>query len=92
MSIGFAPKNVCAASAATDRPNFGLSAVSDPTCGALEMSPDLELKAREAISRELRRIKFRLYLSFLFLYFEKLSLQARHFCLRVLRKIAGNLF
>jgi hypothetical protein len=55
------------------------------------VSADLRRKARKAISRELRRLKFHLYLSFLFLYLETLSLRMRSLRLRSFRKFTGHL-
>src|ERR1700755_863410 len=50
--------------------------------GALEISPDLDLKIRKALQRQVRRMKFRLYLSLLRLYFTKFALQIRGAILR----------
>jgi hypothetical protein len=91
MTISCAPEKIYGANTAADSAHIGFALAFDPAVGTLEMSADLKLKARKAISRELRILKFRLYLSFLFLYFEKFSLQMRGFRLRLFRKIASYL-
>ncbi len=91
MFVGLASKQISTAGASPDRPDFRLATTFDPAARTLEMSPDLKLKARKAISRELRNIKLRLYLSLLFLQIEKFSLEVRCGSLRILRNIARNL-
>ena len=46
----------------------------DPTVRALEIAPDVRLKALKAIKAEVRRIKVRLYLHLADLYIRKLFL------------------
>jgi hypothetical protein len=91
MLVGFASEQIRSSAPSPNTANIGSMPVFDPAVWTLEMSSDLKLKARKAISRELRRIKFRLFLSFLFLYFEKLALKIRCSSLRILRNIARNL-
>ena len=50
----------------------------DPAVGALEIAPNVRLKARKAIKAELRRIKIRLYLRLADLYVRKLLLSVRY--------------
>ena len=91
MFVSLASKKINIFVRPADRPNAGFPPTLDPATGTLEMSPDLKLKARKAIARELRIIQIRLYFSLLFLQIEKLSLQMRSFRLRIFRNVAGYL-
>lgn len=62
----------------------------DPTPRTLEISPALRNKAAKAIKREVRRIKFGLYLSLARLYLAKFALECRSLSLRIAGKISGQ--
>ena len=63
--------------------------VFDPTMGALIVQADLRLKIREAIRREVCRMKLHLYLTQARLYFELLCLKMRHAPLSVCGQFSG---
>jgi hypothetical protein len=60
LKIAFVASENVLSGGAGDRIEAGSRCFIDPTSGALEMSVDLRLKPREALSREVRRIKTRL--------------------------------
>ena len=60
LKIAFVASENVLSGGAGDRIEAGSRGFIDPTSGALEMSVDLRLKPREALSREVRRIKTRL--------------------------------
>jgi hypothetical protein len=91
MFVGFAPKQIDLSGAAPDRSDLGCSPTFEPAIWAEEMPVELRSKARKAIYREFRSIKFRLYMFPLLLYFEKFSLQMRSLHLRGYSKAAGYL-
>jgi hypothetical protein len=60
-----------------------------PTTGALEIPPDAGAEIEKVLLRELRRIKFRIYLDFSFLYVAKFRLKCRDGTLHVLSYLCG---
>jgi hypothetical protein len=72
--------------AAPDRTEACGSFVFNPATGALEIAPAYWDKAANALMRELRRTKLRLYFMFARLYCLKFALQSRSAVLRLLRK------
>lgn len=77
-----ASEEIVAVSPASDGPNVGLCAVCEPAFRTLEMTPDLECKARKAIHRELRRIKLRSRFAIACFRFELFTLKARQLALQ----------
>ena len=65
-------------------PNRAMFPMLDPATGTLVIAPELDLKIRKAISREIGRIKLRLFFRKLLLQAEYLFLKARYLglCLR----------
>jgi hypothetical protein len=78
---------LCGANGAHVRPRF----VIDPTAGALEATGEFRLEARKALIREVRRIKLRLYLDYLYLQSGKLALQGRSAIVGLACHLAGYL-
>jgi hypothetical protein len=74
-------KQINPTAATSHRPERGLDSAFNSAPGALEISPDLDAKIRKAILREVRRIKFRLYLTKAHLYFALFLLQGRRLIL-----------
>ena len=60
LKIAFVASENVLSGGAGDRIEAGSRGFIDPTSGALEMSVDLRLEPRKALSREVRRIKTRL--------------------------------
>jgi len=69
--------------------HIGLQSVEDATPRALVVQTAYDLKIRKAFERELRRIKFRLYLRYLALRIEQLGLEVTCLRLRLCRKLFG---
>jgi hypothetical protein len=67
------------------RSNFFLN----PTTGTLEVRPDARLKVKNALLRETRRMKLRLYMRLALLYFAQFSIECRRHCLQMARLIIG---
>jgi hypothetical protein len=83
------PEKVFSAGAPADRPQGGSRFMVDPTTGALIVSPELDLKIRKAILREVRRMKLRLYYSLACLYLHKFALESQSALLRVERYLGS---
>jgi hypothetical protein len=81
-----APEIVNVNCAAPDRTQACGSFVFNPATRALEIAPAYWDKAANALMRELRRTKLRLYFMFARLYCLKFALQSRSAVLRLLRK------
>jgi hypothetical protein len=60
-----------------------------PTTGALEILTDAGAKIEKVLLRKLRRIKFRTYFNFPFLYFTKFRLKFRDNALHRLGYMCG---
>jgi hypothetical protein len=69
------------------RPRF----VINPAAGALEASAEFRLETRKPLIREIRRIKLRLHLDYLYLQFRKLALQGRSATVGLACHLAGYL-
>jgi hypothetical protein len=69
------------------RPRFAIN----PATGALEAIAEFRLEARKALIREVRRIKLRLYLDYLYLRFGKLAPQGRGAIVGLACDLAGHL-
>jgi hypothetical protein len=67
---------------ARNREHRGSRFMVNPTTGTLEVSIDLRLKARKALEREVRRMRYGLYLTLTRLYFLKLWLECSGACLK----------
>jgi hypothetical protein len=67
------------------RPRFAIN----PAAGALEATAEFRLEAGKALIREVRRIKLRLYLDYLYLQFGKLALQAHSAIVGIACHLAG---
>jgi len=61
--------------------------ITNPTTGALEVSPVLRMKVRKALKAELRRMKFRLYFRFAGLYFSKIKLECGNVAINIIRNL-----
>jgi len=85
----FTTKEVRMSRAAPDGSQYRSRFVLNPATGALEIPPDLRLKARKAIIREVRRMKLRLYLTQARLYFELLFLKAKSATLSMPGQFSG---
>jgi hypothetical protein len=81
-----APEIVNVNCAAPDRTQACGSFVFNPATRTLEIAPAYWDKAANALMRELRRTKLRLYFMFARLYCLKFALQSRSAVLRLLRK------
>jgi hypothetical protein len=81
-----APEIINVNCAAPDRTEACGSFVFNPATRALEIAPAYWDKAANALMRELRRTKLRLYFMFARLYCLKFALQSRSAVLRLLRK------
>ena len=72
-----APHEVSAVGAPASGVHSRSRFVFDPATGALIVSPELDLKIRRALGREVSRIKRRLFVSRLLLKFNYFALKAR---------------
>jgi hypothetical protein len=79
-------EKIFVASAAANRDQSGSRFVFDPTTGALIVSPDLDLKICNAFTREVCRMKLRLYRGLAGLYLSKFALQSKDAVLCIARK------
>jgi hypothetical protein len=79
-------EKIFVASAAANRDQSGSRFVFDPTTGALIVSPDLYLKICNAFTREVCRMKLRLYRDLAGLYLSKFTLQSKGAVLCIARK------
>jgi hypothetical protein len=64
--------------------------IKNPATGTLEPSPALRLKARKAIMREVRSMRYALYLIKASLYLETLRLKGKRAVLRVRNDFFGE--
>jgi hypothetical protein len=80
---GVAPEKVFCAGAAPNGSEAGAHFVVNPATGALEIAPQYRDKARKAIMRKVRQMKFRLNLPFASLYFEKVMVEMGGLGLRI---------
>lgn len=85
-----AAKKIIGGGVVTDRGQRRSRFTFDPTTGALVVSPDLDLKIRKALSREVRRIKVSLFLRQFRLKIEYLTLKARCTLLRMRRYLLSD--
>jgi len=85
-----APEIVNVSCAAPNRTEASGSFVFNPATRALEIASAYWDKAANALMRELRRTKLRLYFTFAGLYCLKFALQSRSAVLRLLRKVARD--
>ena len=91
QSTGVTPEKVVSVGAAPDRNQGRFRFTFDPATGALVVSPDLDMKIRQAILGEARRVKYRLYLSLPLLHLEKLWLECASLSLKAVSNFRGYL-
>ena len=76
---------------ARNREHRGSRFMVNPTAGTLEISIDLRLKARKALEREVRRMRYGLYLTLTRLYVLKLWLECSSACLKFINNFGSYL-
>ena len=76
---------------ARNREHRGSRFMVNPTTGTLEVSIDLRLKARKALEREVRRMRYGLYLTLTRLYVLKLWLECSGACLKFVNNFGSYL-
>ena len=74
---------------ARNREHRGSRFMVNPTTGTLEVSIDLRLKARKALEREVRRMRYGLYLTLTRLYVLKFWLECSGACLKFINNSAA---
>ena len=76
---------------ARNREHRGSRFMVNPTTGTLEVSIDLRLKARKALEREVRRMRYGLYFTLTRLYVLKLWLECSGACLKFIDNFGSYL-
>ena len=61
--------------------------ITNPTTGALVVSPVLRMKVRKALKAKLRRMKFRLYFRLAVPYFSKIKLKCGNVAINIIRNL-----